>query len=492
MVQSLVQMRARLDDLQRQLGTGKKSETYAGVGLDRGLAVALRGRVSAVESFTDTIATVGVRLELAQTALGRIDELSRTVRTETRFTPYELDNTGQTMGQKNARFQLDELLGLLSTQAGDRYLFSGRAGDQPPVESLSNILDGDGVRAGLKQVTAERNQADLGTGLGRLVIPPAAGSVVSMNEDVAGSVFGFKLAAIASGLTNATTAGPAGAPPAVSVDLTGGNPNEGETITFSLTLPDGSSENVVLTATTDTTPGPNEFTIGGTTAVTATNLQAALTTAVGKLARTSLAAASAVAAANDFFNIDDANPPQRVAGPPFATATALTAGTPANTVFWYTGDGGDGTPGDTARSTAVAQIDQSLTIPYGLRANEDAIRVSVRSIAAYAVMTFSPTDVDGEERFQALSSRVGSALSNAPGQQRINDIEADLATAQATLGATKERHQQSRMVLMGLVDGIEGVPIEEVGAQVLALNTRLQASLQTTSMLFQTSLVNYL
>jgi flagellar hook-associated protein 3 FlgL len=42
------------------------------------------------------------------------------------------------------------------------------------------------------------------------------------------------------------------------------------------------------------------------------------------------------------------------------------------------------------------------------------------------------------------------------------------------------------------LDSIEGVSIEEVAAQVLALNTRLQASLQTTSMLAQVSLVNYL
>src|SRR5215467_5100839 len=90
MVQSVVDMRARLADLQRQLGTGKKSETYAGVGLDRGLAV-------------------GLRIDLAQTALTRVDDLSKTVRSAARLTGYELDNTGQTTAQKNARLQLDEV-----------------------------------------------------------------------------------------------------------------------------------------------------------------------------------------------------------------------------------------------------------------------------------------------------------------------------------------------------------------------------------------------
>jgi hypothetical protein len=33
---------------------------------------------------------------------------------------------------------------------------------------------------------------------------------------------------------------------------------------------------------------------------------------------------------------------------------------------------------------------------------------------------------------------------------------------------------------------------EQVGADILSLQTRLQASMQTTALLFQTNLVNYL
>jgi flagellar hook-associated protein 3 FlgL len=47
----LLSTRKQLDDLQRQLGTGKKSDTYAGLGLERGLAVGLRSRLSALEAF---------------------------------------------------------------------------------------------------------------------------------------------------------------------------------------------------------------------------------------------------------------------------------------------------------------------------------------------------------------------------------------------------------------------------------------------------------
>jgi flagellar hook-associated protein 3 FlgL len=43
-----------------------------------------------------------------------------------------------------------------------------------------------------------------------------------------------------------------------------------------------------------------------------------------------------------------------------------------------------------------------------------------------------------------------------------------------------------------MLEDIEGVKTEEVATQILALQTRLQASLQTTAILFQTSLVNYI
>ena len=98
----------------------------------------------------------------------------------------------------------------------------------------------------------------------------------------------------------------------VTVTVTDDDP-----LTLTFNLPDGSTEDLKLQATTSTTPGPNQFTIGATPAATAANLQAALTSAVGTLAHTALSAASAVTAANDFFT----NPPQRVSGPPFNTAT---------------------------------------------------------------------------------------------------------------------------------------------------------------------------
>jgi flagellar hook-associated protein 3 FlgL len=486
-IQQLINMRKQFDDLQRQLSTGQKSANYAGLGVDSGMTVSLNAQLSAISGYNDTINNATTRISLMNSALSSMTDLSSAVKAALAQVPTGANGNGAALAQQTGQSSLDQLLALLNTQAGDRYLFSGRATDQPAVETLDHILNGDGARAGLNQLISERNQADLGaSGLGRLVLSTPTATSLQVDEDAV-LPFGFKLASVTSGLTNATTSGPSGSPASLTVDLTGGNPNAGDTITFRFTLPDGSSENLTLTATTASPPGANQFTIGATPAATTTNLQTALTTALGTLAATSLTAASAVQASNEFFNADASNPPQRVDGPPFDTATAMVAGTVANTLIWYTGEAGS----DPARSTATARIDPSLVVSYGARANEDGIRTLVQNFATLAAVTVSPSDPNATDLSAALNQRLSANLA-APGTQTVTDIQIALAGAQTSISAAKSRHQQTTATLSDFLQQIEGVSNEEVGAQILALQTRMQASMQTTALLFQTSLVNYL
>lgn len=485
-VQSLLDMRRQLDDLQRQLGTGKKADTYADAGVDRGLAIGLRSQLAAIGNFSNTIAMIDGRLKVAQTALMDIGAAASEVKRSTVNSSFVLDQNGQTVEQSTARSQLDRILASLNTRYGDQYIFSGRSPDKASVDTLDHILNGDGARAGFRQVMAERKLADLGDGLGRLVIPAAAGATVTMAEDAV-SPFGCKLGAVYSTLAGASVTGPAGSPPSVSVDLGAVNPNDGEAITFNFTLPDGSTESVILTATTGS-PGAGQFAIGATSADTAANLQAALTAGVGKLAGTSLVVASALAAADNFFNTDTAHPPQRVSGPPFDTATARVAGTDADTVTWYTGEAGT----DPARGTALARVDSSILVSYGMRANEAGIRSPIADIAVFASMSFSTSDPEGSARYAALTRRLHADFNATQGVQKITDIEADIAGAQTAMAAARDRHQNTTSALTDLLQSIEGAPLEQVAAQILALQTSLQASLQTTALLSKMSLVNYL
>ncbi len=277
--------------------------------------------------------------------------------------------------------------------------------------------------------------------------------------------------------------GPAGSPPAVSIGLAS-NPNNGDVINFTFNLPDGTTEQIKLTASNVTPTPAGSFAIGATPAATSANLNAALTASIGTLAKTSLVAASAVAAGNDFFG----EPPKRVGSTPLGAATTLVSGTPANTVSWYTGQTGAGS----ARASSTARIDQSVVVQYGARADEMAIRSQLQSIAVYAAVTTSSSDPNASGQIGALSSRVGQSLTVQPGQQSIQDIQSDFSVAQNTMKDATARQTQTQTTLQAMVDQAENISPDQVASQILALQTSLQASYQTTAMLAQLSLTKFL
>src|SRR3954447_9037702 len=608
--QSLLSLNSQLTTLQAQLTTGKKSTAYAGMGVNEGFAIAARAQIANISAFSDTMTNITTSIKIANTGLQGMVDIRHTMLNAANSTLQTLNSAGQTSAQQTASSQLSSMLGILNLQAGDRYLFSGSSIDTPAVASVDDILDGNTTQAGLKQLIAERKQADLGTaGLGRLVISSPTATSVRVGEDVAGSPFGLKLSAVSSTLTGATVAGPAGSPAAISVDLGATNPNDGEKVSFAFKLPDGTTESIELTASSATPLPAGSFAIGLTSTATASNLRTALNSAIGKLANTSLVAASALEAGNDFFNstgtasgsvvnnkavppapitgatllsgaaatdsltnnfaigdtitvngtpiifvasgaagnqlnINDnvqvllskidsitgtsipstvsgglirlhtdnaasltatssnaaaflalgfgpsvtaAIPPLRVGSVPFGTATTLVSGTPANTISWYTGEAGPGP----ARATATARVDPSAAVQYGIRANEQAIRSQVQTLAVFAAVTTAVTP-NAALQIQALSQRVAQNLMLQPGRQTIQDIQSDLATAQLTMKNAKSRQTQAQGLLQGIIDQAESVSRDKVASQILALQTSLQASYQTTAMLSQLTLTKYL
>lgn len=484
---TISQMRDQLSVLQRQLGTGKVSDTYGGLGLGSGLVLNLRAQLSGTSVFQSNSVSVETRVKLMNLSLERV----RNIREETRADltapfDYSLVQDGQTAAQRSASGRLGEMLSLLNLDAGGRYLFSGRASDKPAVDTMARVLNGEGAQAGLKQIIAERLQADQGADLrGRITVNPAVGDVVSIDEDGA-HPFGFKLTGATTSF-GATITGPGAAPRSIDIDL-GTNPPAGATVRITMSMPDGTSTAIELTATTTAPPGDKEFLIGTTADDTAINLTTAIGTELERLAQVDLAAASAMQAGEDFFATDASNPPQRVAGPPFATATAMVAGTPANTISWYLGDNAT----DYARTTSVARVDDTITVNYGARANEEGIRWIVQNEAVFAAVSFSATDTNARDRYYALAARVGTAMDVPAGTQQIEAIQTELAGANVSAQAAKKRLAERAPVLQDMIDEVENVSSEEISVKLLALNTRMQASLQVTAMLSQLSLVQYI
>ena len=481
--QSVLNIKNQLSSLQVQLATGEKSTTYSGMGTGEGFAIAARAQLSNITGYQTTITNAGTTITAANTALQALASTSSNVETAANSGSQTLNSTGQTAGQVTAISQLSSMLSILNTQAGNGYIFSGAATNTPSVATANAILNGNGAQAGLTQLISERQQADLGTtGLGRLTVSAPTTTSVSLTQD--SSPFGIKLGAVSSTLTGATVTGPTGSPPAISVALGATNPNPGDQLNITLNMPDGTTQSIQLTATTTSPPPTGSFTIGATPAATAANLQTALTASITTVASTSLVAASAMEASSNFFD----QPPLRVSGPPFNTATSLVNGTSANTVSWYTG----GTTTGSARATQVAQIGPSQTVDYGIQANEQGIASQLQAIAAFAAFTVSPTNANATAQISQMSASVAQALSVQPNQQSIQDIQTDLANAQATMSTASSLQTQTKSALQDIVSQTETVSPDEVASQILALQTSLQASYQTTSMLAQLSLVKFL
>lgn len=490
LVSSLVEGRQTLNDLQRQLATGKLSETYGGLKTTSRITVlSLRSELSSLEGFQTTIRDVNLRLGVVQQTLTRFNDIASQVKTAAFDNPFDLVDGQHTAFQRNAATMFDDMVSLLNQDINGRHLFSGRATETRPLPPPQTLIEGDGTRAGLKQVIAERRQADLGAnGLGRLAITAPAADTVRLAQEANGLPFGFSISGVTSTLTGATVTGPAGNPAALDVTFGATPPAANDKVRVTLDLPDGSQEVVELIATVAANPKPGEFAIGANAAATAANFQATLQTEVARLAATSLTAASAITASNEFFAGTTNNPPLRVDGPPFDTATAQIQGTSANTVIAYQGD-------DSllpARQSALAKIDSSLVLAYGTRADEEAPRNVLAKLGVLAAEAFDEFNPNDQDRYVALGVRVGRELAFPAGTQSIADMMAELATVQSAADQANQRHTLSINMAQTIISQSEDANIEEVSVQILTMQTRLQASLQTTSILAQLSLVNFI
>ena len=481
-------MKARYSKLQQQLATGQRSANLAEMGSARFFDLSMRTRLSRIDGYGEVMKTVGLRLEILDHAVTRLSEIQSTQRTSVTPGAYGTGNINFSTTPSLAHARFDEVMTLLNSEVGGRYLFSGGKTDTKAVVSATVAMDGEAGRAGFRTVADQRRVADLGAaGLGRLTVTPAT-NTVTLAEDGA-HPFGFKLSTLSTTSPNITLTQPGGGPPPSGsfAFSTASLPVEGETVTIALSMPDGTQTAVTLTAVAGA-PKLGEFQIGADGDATAANFAAALEDVLQETASTKLAAASIYAAAANFFN-GQGQPVMRVDGPPYDTATALVAGTPANTVFWYAGE--DSTD---ARATVNAKVDDGTTVEYGVQANESGIVRLVQTLAAMAVAVYPNGDPSAPGRFDAMAERqidrLSEAHTNTAGS--IGVISVELALAKTTMGYTGDRQSLHKIQLEGMLADIETIPPEEVSMEILALKTRLEASYETIALVAQLSLVHYL
>lgn len=535
----LTKMREQLEDMQRQLSTGQKAATYGTLGAGRTQSITFRSKISEINSYLQNTDVLKMRISLLDKSMDRLEDIPSDAAAAIDPNTYDLDSTGTTTGQKGAKIALNEVIGLLNSEADGRYLMSGKTSDQKPVVSMNEMLYGSGTKYGLKQVIEERYTADLGTNkLGRLDLgtDPAdlTGGTVTISRQgyvpapgvsTISSEFGYKI-------TSATTSAPTGQIDVTTTDVgvapnnvkaqvgvkIGANIQAGDTVTLELANPDGTSSTVKLKATLSTTPADGEFTIAknpdGTVnvATTATNFSGAMTSSLKTDANTTFRAGSMMRASDTFFDTYSNGTSKRVdAATPadLATATDLRDATATDTVLWYKGYNAAVVADDantSPRNDVTARVDSNLTVGYGVRANEPAYSQLVRSLAVMTVAEFNPqagtaadTSADPQKnlemekaRYSALASRVDGVLSFGLGGQKPTDIHTEIAVAGNVATAAASRQTNSKTTMQVMLNDVEGINKEELTAQILTLQNRMDASYTTSVILNDLSLLKYM
>lgn len=183
------------------------------------------------------------------------------------------------------------------------------------------------------------------------------------------------------------------------------------------------------------------------------------------------------------------------------------------------------------RQSVTAQIDDNTRVAYGIQGNESGLLRLVRTMASLSVETY-PTEenilasrepmrlaamaetdpalraaalADYEKavtadrrsangRFDAMASRQQAQLSASHNAERgsVQILTMELAVAHNGLQSATARHTDYKAQLDNLLSDVETVSKEDVAMEILALQTRLQASYQVTSMVSQLSLSKYM
>src|ERR1700742_2459038 len=139
---SVPKINKQFSELSTQLSSGVKSTNYAGMGVNEGFAIAARSQLANITAFGDTITNVNTIISAANTALQSLSQVAGQVQGNASATPQNLTANGQSIGQQNALSELSAVVGILNTQVGDRYIFSGSAIGTPAVASADDILNG--------------------------------------------------------------------------------------------------------------------------------------------------------------------------------------------------------------------------------------------------------------------------------------------------------------------------------------------------------------
>ncbi len=112
------------------------------------------------------------------------------------------------------------------------------------------------------------------------------------------------------------------------------------------------------------------------------------------------------------------------------------------------------------------------------------------NLGALAAADFSSGDNDASSQSSEMIRRIRVNLADGTGL--VNATTTEMAGRQVMLDQAKDRLTIAKSTLAELTDQVEGVDITETSANLLSLQTRIQASYEATAIVFKLNLADYL
>jgi flagellar hook-associated protein 3 FlgL len=132
-------VKQQLDKLTTQISTGLISDTYAGLGAGASVSLNLEPQISALQTWQNNINQAASNMQVTQTAMTQIQQIASNFLAETGnlegADASEVDSVAA-----SAQQALVEVAGLLDTQDGNTYVFSGEDSGNPAVPNSDAIL----------------------------------------------------------------------------------------------------------------------------------------------------------------------------------------------------------------------------------------------------------------------------------------------------------------------------------------------------------------
>jgi flagellar hook-associated protein 3 FlgL len=139
LVSNSMNVKQQLDTLTEQVSTGKVSQSYAGLGASAEVSLNLTPELATMQNYQTNINQASGSMAVTQTVMTQIQAIAATFSADIpSLDGLNASQVDSIASQANAA--LKQVAGLLNTQDGNNYLFSGQDTSNPAVPSGDAIL----------------------------------------------------------------------------------------------------------------------------------------------------------------------------------------------------------------------------------------------------------------------------------------------------------------------------------------------------------------